>query len=78
MAKKQGRERFPTPQSGAADGAGASFDPSQLPEEEATAPEAGAIPLGLPISAEEYRRQQRQARNRQLPPKCSGQEDTSA
>jgi hypothetical protein len=80
MAKKHQKDQCPTGQRGAAEEAGASFDPGQLPDEEASqsAPTGGAVPLGLPISAEEYERLQREAHHRKLPPKRSGQEDASA
>ena len=60
--------------------AGAGFRPADLPAEEATtpAPEFGAAPLGLPISAEEYEKLQRRARHSKLPPHDSAQEDPSA
>jgi hypothetical protein len=80
MAKKHRDESCPTPKPGAAEEAGARFDTRQLPDEEASksAPEGGAVPLGLPISAEEHERLQREARHRKLPPKRSSQEDASA
>ena len=78
--KKKAKKGDLTAQAGSSGRGGASFHPADLPEEEAStvAPEAGAVPLGLPISLEDYDRLQKKARHRHLPPNTSAQEDASA
>jgi hypothetical protein len=79
--KKKRIKDQPSAQPGGGDTAGVSFHPADLEGEEAStaAPqEGGAIPLGLPISAKEYEKLQKQARHRQLPPHGSSQEDPAA
>lgn len=64
---------------GRQEAAGATFRPADLPEQEAPtgAPEPGAVPLGLPISAEDYEALREQARHRTVPPRDCAQEDSS-
>jgi hypothetical protein len=64
----------------AAADAGASVNPSELPEED-TAPDVAhprAIPIGHPTSAEEYQHLKEAARTRIAPPAPSAQEDPAA
>jgi hypothetical protein len=67
-------------QAGHGETAGKAFRPGDLPEEgsQVPTPEEGAVPLGLPISAEEYKDLQERNRHRALPPPGSAQEDPSA
>ena len=78
MSKKKNKTAGKA-QAGRGEAAGAGFRPADLPEQEApnSAPEPGAVPLGLPISAEEYEELQEQARHRTLPPRGRAQEDSS-
>jgi hypothetical protein len=59
--------------------AGAGFRPADLPEQasQIPTPDAGEVPLGLPISAEEYQKLQEQSRHKTLPPTGFAQEDSS-
>jgi hypothetical protein len=76
--KKSSNHGMPQAQPGGG-GEGTCFEPSDLPEEATSAaPEAGAVPLGLPISDEEYHKLQRRARTLNLPPQDNAQEDPSA
>jgi len=78
MSKKKRRSRGTgQAQPGSGEKAGVDFRPADLPEEEAPggAAEGGAMPLGLPISAEEYEKLQQQARHRKLPPAGGAQPD---
>jgi hypothetical protein len=67
------------PRAGRGEAAGAGFRPADLPEQASPSPtpEGGEIPLGLPISAEEYEKLQQQSRHKTLPPTGSAQEDSS-
>ena len=58
---------------------GTSLRPADLAEEAPQTPECEgkAVPLGLPISAEEYEKLQKESRHRKLPPAGCAQEDTS-
>ena len=80
MSKKKPKNTDCTGQPGSSENAGASFCPEELPEEESphVTPEAGAIPLGLPISAEEYKELQRKARHLKMPPNDGAQEGPAA
>jgi hypothetical protein len=77
MSKK--RNKAGKAQAGRGETGGAGFRPADLAEDEAqvTAPEGGAVPLGLPISDEEYEKLQKQSRHVVLPPTDSAQADPS-
>jgi hypothetical protein len=78
MSKKQ--KKAGKARAGRGKAAGAAFRPADLPDDETKAadPQPGAVPMGLPISAEEYEKLQRQARHAKLPPAGCAQEDSSA
>jgi len=84
MGKKKPKKNQPFTESSAPQPGGgtpgASFHPAERPEEEAVtaAPEVGAVPLGLPFSAEEYEALQQRARHVKLPPHDCAQEDSQA
>jgi len=67
-------------QAGRGETAGAPSRPADLPEQDVSvpAPDAEAVPLGMPISDEEYEKLQKQARNKTLPPTDCAGEDSSA
>lgn len=56
---------------------GKALDPSNLPSDEPPAdePDSRAIPIGRPVSPEEYRRLKAEAEKTNKPPASSAQED---
>ena len=80
MAKKRKKNAVRPALPGVGEVPGADFDPARLPEDETadTAAEGGEVPLGLPISPEEYKRLQKQARHLKPPSTGSAQEDPAA
>ena len=79
MAKKRKKNEVHPALPGVGEAPGADFDPARLPEDQpADTPEGGEVPHGLPISPEEYKRLQKQARHLKPPSKGSAQEDPAA
>jgi hypothetical protein len=77
MSKK--RKKTGKAHAGRGEAAGAAFRPADLPDEKTkSAAEPGTVPMGLPISAEEYEELLKRARHAKLPPSGCAQEDSSA
>jgi hypothetical protein len=77
MSKK--RNHAGKAKAGRGEAAGANFRPADVAKEAPQTPEheGKAVPLGLPISQEEYEKLQKESRHRTLPPAGCAQEDPS-
>jgi len=77
MAKKRTTRPAAAPKRGKGDSAGVEFQPAIAPKDAGPDPFAGAAPLGLPISHDEYERLQKHAADKPKPPTGCAQEDTA-